>query len=142
MKSPEAVLRSALVANATFAALAGAKVFPVIAPEKDAAGAKVGLPFVTWRRVAIRRQQTLAAPMGMPVTSLEYSIYGTTYEQTREVADAMRAVLDGYGGTANNTEVKQTSLEQESDDFVTLAGAELPPAYQITQQYDIWWQET
>jgi hypothetical protein len=37
--------------------------------------------------------------------------------------------------------VKQTSLEQESDDFVTLAGAELPPAYQITQQYDTFWIE-
>ncbi len=136
MKSPEAVLRSALVANNAVATLIGTRIYPVIAP------ATATLPFVTWRRVAVRRQQTLAAPMGMPVTSVEYSIFGLTYEQARDVADAMRAVLDGYGGSANNTEVKQTSLEQESDDFVTLAGAELPPAYQITQQYDVWWQET
>jgi hypothetical protein len=135
MKSPEAVLRSALIANATVAGLVGSRVYPVVAP------ASAALPFVTWRRVAIRRQQTLGAPMGMPVTSVEYSIYGATYEQAREVADAMRSVLDGYGGTSNNTEVKQTSLEQESDDFVTLAGAELPPAYQITQQYDTFWIE-
>lgn len=136
MKSPEAVLRSALIANATFAGLAGTRVYPVIAP------ASASLPFVTWRRVAIRRQQTLGAPMGMPITSIEYSIYGATYEQARDVADAMRAVLDGYGGTSNNTEVRQTSLEQESDDFVTLAGADLPPAYQITQQYDTFWIES
>lgn len=135
MKSPEAVLRSALIANATVAGLVSTRVYPVVAP------ASAALPFVTWRRVAIRRQQTLGAPMGMPVTSVEYSIYGATYEQAREVADAMRSVLDGYGGTSNNTEVKQTSLEQESDDFVTLAGAELPPAYQITQQYDTFWIE-
>ena len=136
MKSPEAVLRSALIANATVAGLMGDRVYPVVAP------ASAALPFATWRRVAIRRQQTLGAPMGMPVTSVEYSIYGGTYEQAREVADAMRRVLDGYGGTVNNTEVKQTSLEQESDDFVTLAGAELPPAYQITQQYDVFWIES
>ncbi|WP_353246547.1 DUF3168 domain-containing protein [Limnohabitans sp.] len=136
MKSPEAVLRSALVANNAVSALIGSRVYPVIAP------ATAALPFVTWRRVAIRRQQTLGGPSGMPVTSVEYSIFGTTYEQAREVADAMRSVLDGYGGTANNTEVKQTSLEQESDDFVTLGGAELPPAFQITQQYDVFWQET
>jgi hypothetical protein len=136
MKSPEAVLRSALIANATVAGLVSNRVYPVVAP------ASAALPFVTWRRVAIRRQQTLGAPMGMPVTSVEYSIYGATYEQAREVADAMRSVLDGYGGTSNNTEVKQTSLEQESDDFVTLAGAELPPAYQITQQYDTFWIES
>ena len=136
MKSPEAVLRSALVASTAVTSLVSARIYPVLAP------ATASLPFVTWRRVAIRRQQTLGAPMGMPVTSVEYSIFGTTYEQAREVADAMRVVLDGYGGTANNTEVKQTSLEQESDDFVTLGGAELPPAYQITQQYDVFWQET
>ncbi len=136
MKSPEAVLRSALIANATVAGLVSTRVYPVVAP------ASAALPFVTWRRVAIRRQQTLGGPMGMPVTSVEYSIYGATYEQAREVADAMRSVLDGYGGTSNNTEVKQTSLEQESDDFVTLAGAELPPAYQITQQYDTFWIES
>ena len=136
MKSPEAVLRSALVASTAVTSLVSARIYPVLAP------ATASLPFVTWRRVAIRRQQTLGAPMGMPVTSVEYSIFGSTYEQAREVADVMRAVLDGYGGTANNTEVKQTSLEQESDDFVTLGGAELPPAYQITQQYDVFWQET
>jgi hypothetical protein len=135
VKSPEAVLRSALIANATVAGLVSTRVYPVVAP------ASAALPFVTWRRVAIRRQQTLGGPMGMPVTSVEYSIYGATYEQARAVADAMRSVLDGYGGTLNNTEVKQTSLEQESDDFVTLAGAELPPAYQITQQYDTFWIE-
>lgn len=136
MKSPEAVLRSALVASTAVTSLVSARIYPVLAP------ATASLPFVTWRRVAIRRQQTLGAPMGMPVTSVEYSIFGSTYEQAREVADVMRVVLDGYGGTANNTEVKQTSLEQESDDFVTLGGAELPPAYQITQQYDVFWQET
>lgn len=136
MKSPEAVLRSALVASTAVTSLVSARIYPVLAP------ATAALPFVTWRRVAIRRQQTLGGPSGMPVTSVEYSIFGTTYEQAREVADAMRSVLDGYGGTANNTEVKQTSLEQESDDFVTLGGAELPPAFQITQQYDVFWQET
>jgi hypothetical protein len=37
--------------------------------------------------------------------------------------------------------VSQVSLENETDDLVTLAGSDLPPAYQITQQYDVWWQE-
>jgi hypothetical protein len=54
----------------------------------------------------------------------------------------MRLVLDGYGGTVDNTQIRQASLENESDDFVELAGAEVPPVYQITQTYDIWWQET
>lgn len=142
MKSPEAVLRSALVGNTSVATLIGAKVFPVQAPVTDHTGAAVGLPFVTYRRTGIQRQQTLKNPLGMPRVTLDFSIYGATYDQAREVADAMRGVLDGYGGTADNTVVEQTSLENEVDDFVALAGAELPPAYQITQTYDIWWQES
>ena len=135
LKSPEAVLRSALVGSTAVTSLAGTRIYPVLAP------ASASLPFVTWRRSGVQREQTLGGPMGLPRVSVEYSIYGTTYEQARELADAMRVVLDGYGGTADNTTVKQTSLEDESDDFVTLAGADLPPVYQVTQRYDVWWSE-
>ena len=135
LKSPEAVLRTALVGATAVTTLVGSRIYPVLAP------ASAALPFVTWRRSGIQREQTLGGPMGMPRVTVEYSIYGTTYEQTREVADAMRAVLDGYGGTADNTTVKQTSLEDESDDFVQLAGADLPPVYQVTQRFDVWWSE-
>jgi hypothetical protein len=135
LKSPESVLRAALVGNTAVSALVGTRIYPVLAP------ASAALPFVTWRRSSIDREQTLGGPMGMPRVSVEYSIYGTTYEQARELADAMRVVLDGYGGTADNTEVKQTSLEDESDDFAQLAGADLPPVYQVTQRYDVWWNE-
>lgn len=135
-KYPESVLRSALVGNTSVTAIVGSRIYPVLAP------ATAALPFVTWRRTSINREQTLSAPMGVPRVSVDYSIYATTYEQARDTADAMRRVLDGYGGTADNTEVKQTSLENESDDFVTLAGADMPPVYQITQTYDVWWQET
>lgn len=106
------------------------------------APASASLPLVTWRRTAIEREQALGAPIGVPRVTVDYSIFAATYEQARDVADAMRRVLDGYGGTADNTEVNQTSLENESDDFVTLAGADMPPVYQITQTYDVWWQET
>jgi len=136
LKSPEAVLRTALVGTTAVTSLVSTRIYPVLAP------ASASLPFVTWRRSGISREQTLSGPMGVPRVSVEFAIYGSTYEQARDVADAMRLVLDGYGGTSNNTEVKQASLEQESDDFVTLTGADLPPVYQITQSYDVWWQET
>lgn len=136
LKSPEAVLRSAMVGDATLAGYIGTRIYPVVAP------ASATLPFVTWRRAGIQRGQTLGPPVGVPRLSVEYSIYAATYETAREVADRMRVVLDGYGGTVDNVTVRQVSLEQENDDFVSLAGAEMPPAYQVTMVFDVWWQET
>lgn len=136
MKSPEAVLRSALVASANVSALVGSRIYPILAPQTAA------LPFIVWRRSGISREHTLAGPMGVSTVSVEMQLLATTYEQARELADRCRLVLDGYGATLNNTEVKHVSLEQESDDFVQLAGGDLPPVYQVTQTYNILWQET
>lgn len=136
MKSPEVVLRSALVGTTSVTSLVGTRIYPVLAP------ASAALPFATWRRTGIEREQTLASPMGVPRVTVDFSIYGSTYEQARDVADAFRVTLDGYGGTVGTVEVKQVSLENESDDFVQLNGADIPPVYSVTQTYDIWWKET
>jgi hypothetical protein len=136
MKSPEAVLRVALANSTAVSSLVGNRVFPVVAP------AEAVYPFVTWRRVAVQRLQTLSIPVGLPRVTLDFSIYGATYDQARQVADAMRKVLDGYGGTVDNTVVHRASVENETDDFVTLTGAELPPSYAITMTVETWWTET
>lgn len=135
LKSPEAVLRSALVANSAVAALVGSRIYPIIAP------ATAVLPFITWRRSGIQREQTLSGPMGTPTVTVELNMYGTTYEEARDMADKVRRVLDGYGGTADNTTVNHAALTNESDGFETLAGADLPIVYQVTQTYDVLWQE-
>lgn len=135
MKSPEAVLRTVLVGNTSVTSMVGTRIYPLVAPKTAA------LPFITWRRSGISREHTLAGPMGMPNVSVEMQIFAPTYEDVRELADRVRLVLDGYGGTVNNTEVKNVSLEQESDDFVQLAGGDLPPVYQVTQTFNVLWQE-
>jgi hypothetical protein len=136
LKSPESVLRAALVADATVSGLIGTKVFPLITPPETA------MPYVVWRRAGITRDQTLSAPMGVPTVTVEYQIAGATYESARTVADAMRAVLDGYGGTADNTTVRQTYLDDESDELVSLEGGPMPDTFVVRQSYKILWQET
>jgi hypothetical protein len=136
MKSPEAVLLRALLAAPAVAILVGRKVYALNAPHSAT------YPFMVYRRSSIDREQTLSNPLGVPEVSIDFEVYGQTYEQAREVADAVRATLDGYGGSALGCTVSQTSLEAESDDFVTLQGGDLPPAYQITMTFDAWWQES
>lgn len=136
MKSPEAVLRNALLTSTAVSSAVSSRVFPVLAPTTAA------LPFITYRRTGIRRAQTLSGPMGVPQVSVDFDVYAATYEAARDLADRCRSVLDGYGGSFDNTEVKQTSLENEQDDFVQLAGAEMPPVYSVKLSFDCWWQET
>jgi hypothetical protein len=135
-KSPESVARSALVADAAVAAVIGTRVFPVLAP------ATAALPFATYRRSGVIRAHTLSGPMGVPTVNMTLDIYAETYEAVRDLADKCRKVLDGYGGTMNNVEVKNVSLQNEADGFVQLAGGDLPPVYSVSQTYAILWQET
>jgi len=135
LKSPEKVLLDTLVSATAVTTLVGTRIYPLLAPASSA------LPFVVWRRTGIQRTQTLGTPAGTPRVSVDYTVIATTYNQAREAADAMRRVLDGWGGTVDNTVVEQVSLENEVDDFVTLAGSDQPPSYSVTQSYDIWWRE-
>jgi hypothetical protein len=120
LKTPEGVLRNALISDAGVTRFIGHRVLYDLAASEDS------LPFVNYRRADISRE----------------TIYAATRLQTRQIADAVRRVLDGYSGTFDNTEVRQTSLESESDEVITLEGSEIPNVYAVTQTYDIWWQET
>jgi hypothetical protein len=113
----------------------GHKVYPQLAPAAD------DMPFITWRRTANQREQTFTGPMGVPKVSVDFLLFAGTYLQVRKLADAVRAVLDGYAATFDNTQVRQTSLESETDDIVSLDGSEVPNAYAVTQTYDVLWQE-
>ena len=90
----------------------------------------------------MQREHTLAGPLGMPTVLMAVEVYAATYEGVRDLADKCRRVLDGYGATVDNTEVKNVSLDNEADGFVQLAGGDIPPVYVVTQTYSIRWQET
>ena len=136
LKTPEMVLHNAITSDASITSHVGYRVYPHLAPAVD------DLPFVSWRRVAIRREQTLAFPMGVPTVQLEYLIFAESYLESRQIADAMRAVLDGFTGSFDNTTVRHTMLDSEEDQVISLDGSEVPNAYAVSQTYEIMWQET
>lgn len=136
MKSPEAVLRTALVSSTAVTSLVSTRIFPVVAP------GSASVPYITWRRAGIEREHSLSGPIGVPRVTVEFSLFASTYESVRDLADRVRLVLDGYGGTVDNVEVKHVELQNEFDDFVQLSGGDLPPSYQVTQSFTVLWQET
>lgn len=134
MRTPEKAIADRLQADAAVAGIIAGRVYPVIAP------ASAGLPFATWRRAAVQREQTLGGPLGMPTVTLAVDLYAEGYEAVRELADAVRACLDGFTGAVGNSyTVSLVSLQNESDGFVQLAGGDLPPVYSVTQTYTILW---
>lgn len=135
LKSPEAALRSTLLASTAVSSLVSSRVFPILAP------ASASLPFVTYRRTGIQREQSFLGAVGTPTVSVDLECLATTYEGARDLADKARRALDGWGGTVSNVQVKVATLDNEQDDFVQLGGADMPPTYRVTQTYDVIWQE-
>lgn len=135
MKSPEDLALSQLRADAAVAELLEDRIYPVIAP------ASASMPFMTWRRVTVSREQTLGEPLGMPTITLAVDLYAETYTAVRELGDRVREVLNGWrGGMGDYVHVSLASLLTESDGFAQLAGGEMPPVYNVTQTWTILWQ--
>lgn len=133
-KAPEKLLSDRLQADPAVASIVSGRVYPVIAP------ATAPVPFITWRRQAVQREQTLSGPLGMPLVTLVVDMYAETYEAVRTLADACRVCLDGWGGqTGNYTYVRLVTLLNEADGFIQLAGGDMPPVYSVSQTYQILW---
>jgi hypothetical protein len=133
-KAPEKLIAVRLLADPGVASLVDGRIYPVIAP------ASAGLPFVTWRRQSVQREQSLSGPVGMPTVTLSVDLFAEGYGAVRELADAARQCLDGWGGGVGNyVSVRLVSLLNESDGFVQLAGGDLPPVYSVTQIYQVLW---
>jgi hypothetical protein len=136
VRYPDKNIRNALISDASITQFVGHRVFNQYAtPETP-------LPFIVTRRTGTEREQAFTVPVGVPRLTLNLVCYAATFEVARELADAVRRRLDGFGGYFDNTQVKQVAVEEERDELVQLAGSEKPPAFAVEMDLDIWWQET
>ena len=136
LRSPEQAVKHRIESSPFLARLVGFRVFPIVAP------VSAQLPFILYQRSTIERNQTLSVPTGVPRVSMQIDTYAATYEEARQIADALRANLDGSSFSAYGVDVKHIALDTERDGFVQLDGSDLPPVYQINQTFDVSWQET
>ena len=136
LKSPEAILRNALVSDEQVQALISGRIYPL----RYVGTAAIEFPLIIWRRARVLREMAMNGPVGLPRVTVEFYLYGTTYETARDLADKCRRVLDGFAGVLDNTEVRQASLMDEADDLVEIEGAE-SSLYLVRQTYDLFWVE-
>ena len=77
------------------------------------------------------------------MVNLQIACWALNYNSARELADEARLALDGHTGTKAGVTIQDMRLTSEVDDFLdpTDTGAQLPPAYEVRQLYQIRWSE-
>lgn len=135
--SPEKHVFQRLVTTPEVAKLVGFQVYPIAVPKSAV------LPFCVYRRANITRESSLVGPLYVPVVHLQIASWALTYDDSRELADAVRIALDGRIGTLSGVTISDIRLVSETDDYLDPAavGAQLPPAYEVRQLFHIRWFE-
>lgn len=136
LQSPEAVIAAALVADAGINAIIVGRIAPVI----QEAGTPT--PFVNWIRRGVQREDTLGATSRLATVTLDLDCYAPTYLQARQLANLVRAKLQGWTpGIVSSTDIRRVTVANESDGLVQLSGGDLPPEYLVTLTVTILWLE-
>lgn len=135
--SPEKHVFQRLVTTPEVARLVGFQVYPIAVPKTAV------LPFCVYKRNNITRESHLTGPMFQPVVSLQIASWALNYDTARELGDEVRLALDGRTGTLSGVTISDIRLVSETDDYLDPAavGAQLPPAYEVRQLFQIRWQE-
>lgn len=136
--SPENALMYRLLTAPGVASLVGFSVFPIAVPKSPA------FPFVVYKRANITREYSLATPFFEPMVHLQIASWATSHDGARELGDEVRLALNGHTGTILGCKIHDVRLVSETDDFLdpTVVGAQLPPAYEVRQLYQVRWTES
>jgi hypothetical protein len=136
--SPEKHVYQKLVSTPGVARIVGFQVYPIAVPKTGAS-----LPFIVYKRSNITRETALSGPLFVPIVGLQIASWALSYDAVRELADEVRLALDGHTGTMAGATIQDMRLVSETDDFLdpTVAGAQLPPAYEVRQLFQIRWNE-
>jgi len=136
--SPEKHVYQRLATTPAVARLVGFQIYPIAVPKTAT------LPFCIYKRNNISRESALSGPLFLPVVSLQIASWALYYDAARELADEVRIALDGRTGTLAGVTISDMRLVSETDDFLdpTAVGAQLPPAYEVRQLYQIRWSES
>lgn len=136
--SPESAVYHRLASTPAVARWVGFQIYPVAVPK----GAE--FPFLVYRRANITRSHSLGGPILMPEVNLQIASWAMYYDDARQLADEVRLALNGYIGTLAGVTIHDIRLVSETDDWLDPAsvGAQLPPAYETRQLYQIRWTES
>jgi hypothetical protein len=113
--SAGAIIRDILINDADVMAIAK-KVFPVVTDKAE-------LPYVAYRRSRLEHNTTKAKNPGADTVQIDINCYAATYQESVELAEAVRAALDYSQGEKDGLVMRSCTLADgeeiyENDAFV------------------------
>lgn len=131
-------LRAILTGDAGVAALVGARVYAITAPQDDP------LPDVTYQRIAAEHTHLWAADAGLVRAEVQVDCWGRTLAEASSVRDAVLAALNRYSGTADSTVIQEVLVMNEFDQHDTEGtpvGRTDTGIYRRTLEFAVWYEE-
>ena len=114
---PGKAIYGILSATAAVTALVSTRIYPNNVPQD------VALPFLAYSITAV--EPTMTKDVKSPLDVIRFSVdcYSTNYDTTMQIANAVRAALDGYKNTINSQNVQRITYDGQSDgEFEPLLG--------------------
>ena len=110
----------ALLENSTDVTdIVGTKVFPNVAPDKDATGRNISYPLVIMRRAGM--SPTLGKDCRIAETTVEVTAYSTSYDQAIDLAEKIYEALNGFSGEAEGIVISKINFASADEAFVEVA---------------------
>lgn len=91
--------------------LIGDSIFPLTVPEREA------LPYITYRRISGARVRSISGPSGIARPRFQFDIYALKYDDSRDIANALRRAMDGFSGFMGSVQVGSVTLYVERDQY-------------------------
>ena len=104
------IIASILSSDETLLGLGITDVFPTVL-EKEAV-----LPYISYQRTGMS-QQTVKTGMGADTAQITISCFAAEYEDSLEIAEAVRAALDGKQATYEDMRMRSCFLDGGSEDW-------------------------
>ena len=93
--------------------VASGDIFAGIAPQDQRS------PFVIYQRISGQKIRAINGPSGLSQTSFQIDAYSSSYTESRQLADQIRKILDGFRGTvtigADSVRIGGVSMTEERD---------------------------
>lgn len=118
------------VLSGTVATLVSTRMYPLVLAQDCT------FPALVYSRVSTSREHSMSGPSGLAHPRIQIECYAETHAGARSLADAVRALLDGFAGTIGSTVIQGIILLDDRDMF-----GEQTPVYRTDLDFEIWYTE-